>query len=112
MINEKGPFRVTRATLTATIWREGDVYVSLCPELGVASSGDTPDEALVELKEAVELYLENARQLGIWEDIRPAPLHLSAISPLSENGRVVLEYTSTPRTRNPMVIARGMWWSM
>jgi len=57
-------------TLTATIWREADSYVSLCPELGVSSYGDTPDEAVSMLKEAVELYLENARLLGIWEDIR------------------------------------------
>jgi predicted RNase H-like HicB family nuclease len=63
---------MTHVTLTGSIWREGNVYVSLCPELGVSSCGDTPDEALRMLKEAVELYLENARQLGIWEDVRPA----------------------------------------
>ena len=63
---------MTRATLTASIWRENDAYVSLCPELGVASCGDTPDEALAMLKEAVELYLENARHLGIWDDVRGA----------------------------------------
>jgi predicted RNase H-like HicB family nuclease len=63
---------MTHATLTATIWREASAYVSLCPELGVASCGDDPDEALAMLKEAVELYLENARELGIWEDVRPA----------------------------------------
>ena len=61
-----------RAILTATIWREENAYVSLCPELGVASCGDNPEEAMSMLKEAVELYLENAQKLGIWEDIRPA----------------------------------------
>jgi len=35
--------------LTATVWQEGDQYVSRCPELGVASCGDTPDQALEEL---------------------------------------------------------------
>lgn len=54
---------LTRATLTATIWQEEDAYVSFCPELGVASCGDSPDDALAMLKEAVELYLENARKL-------------------------------------------------
>lgn len=63
---------MTTATLTATIWREDSTYVSFCPELGVSSCGDTPDEALQMLKEAVELYIENAVQLGIWEDVRPA----------------------------------------
>ena len=47
------------ATLTATIWSEGASYVSVCPELGVASCGDSPEHALVMLREAVELYLEN-----------------------------------------------------
>ena len=61
-----------QATLTATIWQEDGAYVSLCPERGVASCGDTPGEALEMLKEAVELYLENARRLGIWDDIQPA----------------------------------------
>ncbi len=61
-----------RTTLTAAIWREGDSYVSHCPELGVASCGDTPESALAMLKEAVELYLDNAEKLGIWDDIKPA----------------------------------------
>jgi predicted RNase H-like HicB family nuclease len=63
---------MTHATLTASIWKEDGAYVSLCPELGVASCGDSPSEAVEMLKEAVELYLENARLLGIWDDIRPA----------------------------------------
>lgn len=59
-------------TLTAVIWREEKAYVSHCPELGVASCGDSPDHALAMLKEAVDLYLENAAQLGIWGDIEAA----------------------------------------
>jgi len=56
---------MSRATLTGVIWREGDAFVSHCPELGVASCGDTPDHALSMLKEAVDLYLANAQELGI-----------------------------------------------
>ncbi|WP_342678073.1 type II toxin-antitoxin system HicB family antitoxin, partial [Methanofollis sp. UBA420] len=59
-------------TLTAALWEEEKIYVSKCPEIGVASCGDTPDEALAHLKEAVELYLENAMALGMMEDIAPA----------------------------------------
>jgi predicted RNase H-like HicB family nuclease len=40
-------------------------YVSRCPELEVASFGYTPEEALENLKEAGELYLENAEELGL-----------------------------------------------
>jgi predicted RNase H-like HicB family nuclease len=49
--------------LSAVIWKEEAGFVSKCPELGVASAGDNPRQALKNLKEAVELYLENAREL-------------------------------------------------
>jgi len=45
--------------LTATIWKEPEGYVARCSELGVASAGDSPSEALANMKEATELYLEN-----------------------------------------------------
>lgn len=51
--------------LTAVIWQEGDDYVSLCPELGVSSCGSSLEEATAMLKEAVDLYLDNARELDI-----------------------------------------------
>jgi predicted RNase H-like HicB family nuclease len=40
--------------------KEGDMYVSLCPELDVASQGATVEEATANLKETVELFLESA----------------------------------------------------
>ncbi|WPF88899.1 type II toxin-antitoxin system HicB family antitoxin [Cyanobacterium aponinum AL20118] len=46
--------------LTAIIEKEGDSYVSLCPELDVASQGDTIEEARNNLKEALELFFETA----------------------------------------------------
>jgi len=42
----------------ATVWREGDWYVSQCMELDIASQGKTEEEALDNLKEALELYFE------------------------------------------------------
>ncbi len=45
---------------TAMIYREGDGYVALCPELDVASQGDSVEEALANLREAVELFIESA----------------------------------------------------
>ncbi len=53
----------------AVIWKEEEDYVSYCPELEVSSCGDSPEEALHNLKEAVELYLENAKELGMLEDV-------------------------------------------
>ena len=46
--------------LTAIIEKEGDGYVALCPELDVASQGDTIDEARRNIKEALELFFETA----------------------------------------------------
>ena len=46
--------------LTAIIEKEGDGYVALCPEVDVASQGDTVDEARENLKEALELFFEMA----------------------------------------------------
>jgi len=46
--------------LTALIEREGDGYVALCPELDVASQGDSIEEARDNLREALELFFETA----------------------------------------------------
>jgi len=46
--------------LTAVIEHEGDGYVSLCPELDIASQGKTMDEARDNLREALELFFECA----------------------------------------------------
>jgi predicted RNase H-like HicB family nuclease len=45
---------------TAMIERENAGYVSLCPELDIASQGDTVEEARSNLVEAIELFLETA----------------------------------------------------
>jgi predicted RNase H-like HicB family nuclease len=46
--------------LTAIIRREGDRFVALCPEIDVASQGDSIEEARNNLQEAIELFLECA----------------------------------------------------
>lgn len=60
-----------KITFTALIWEEDGIYVSKCPEIEVASVGDSPQEALENLKEAIELWLENAKALGLLEDYFP-----------------------------------------
>jgi predicted RNase H-like HicB family nuclease len=45
-------------TYTAVVHREEQWYVAECPEVGVVSQGKTIEEAVVNLKEATELYLE------------------------------------------------------
>lgn len=59
--------------LTAIIEREGDGYVSLCPELDIASQGHTIEDARDNLREALELFFETASpeeiQQRLHEDI-------------------------------------------
>ena len=45
---------------TAIIEREDDAYVALCPELDIASQGESVSEARNNLREAIELFLESA----------------------------------------------------
>ncbi|MBU2100872.1 type II toxin-antitoxin system HicB family antitoxin [Candidatus Micrarchaeota archaeon] len=53
--------------LSAIISKEDGEYVALCPELDVASQGDSIEEALTNLKEAVELYLEDEKEVKVSE---------------------------------------------
>jgi predicted RNase H-like HicB family nuclease len=56
-----------RQTLTAIIEREGNGYVALCPELDIASQGDSIEQARNNLREALELFFEAASQEEVKE---------------------------------------------
>jgi predicted RNase H-like HicB family nuclease len=63
---------------TAIIEREGDGYVALCPELDIASQGDTVEEARANLREALELFFETASE----EEIRtrlPSEVYVTSL---------------------------------
>ena len=45
-------------TFTASVWQEGEWYVAQALEVDVASQGKSADEALANLREAIELYFE------------------------------------------------------
>jgi predicted RNase H-like HicB family nuclease len=44
--------------MTAILHKEGDLYVAECPEVGTVSQGSSLDEAIANLREATELFLE------------------------------------------------------
>ena len=46
-------------TFAAVLRKEEDLYVAECPEIGTVSQGYTIEEAIANLKEATELYLED-----------------------------------------------------
>ena len=45
-------------TFSAVLHKEGNIYVADCPEVGTVSQGFTVEEALSNLREATEIYLE------------------------------------------------------
>lgn len=51
------------------IFKEGNQYVAVAPELNVSSFGNTKDEAKASLREAVELFLEECRRMSTLEEV-------------------------------------------
>ncbi len=65
--------------LTAAITPDGDWYVARCLDVEVASQGPTIDEALANLREALELYFEDQPAPDAPEPIvAPVEVRLSA----------------------------------
>ena len=58
-----------RIKLTEELWKEGGMYVSYCPELDIASCGETVEQAKKNLKEVVEINLEEAKKFGTLNDL-------------------------------------------
>lgn len=56
------------SVFTAIVHKEEDLYVAQCPEVGTASQGETIEEAVKNLQEATEVYLE---EFPITEVTRP-----------------------------------------
>ena len=56
---------MSKLTLTAVIHKEEDLHVAECPEVGTVSQGATIEEAIANLKEATELYLEEFQSENI-----------------------------------------------
>jgi predicted RNase H-like HicB family nuclease len=51
------------------IFKEGDVYVALSPELNVSSFGETIDDAKKSFKEALEAFIEECQEMGTLEEV-------------------------------------------
>lgn len=48
-----------KLTFSAILWKEGKLQIAWCPELDIASQGKNVEEALANLREAINLYLED-----------------------------------------------------
>ena len=51
------------------IFKEGDVYVALSPELNVSSFGDTIEDAKKSIKEAIEAFVEECGRMGTLDEV-------------------------------------------
>ena len=56
-------------SIKVEIFKENDLYVALSPELNVSSFGETIDEAKDSIKEAIELFLEECREMGTLDEV-------------------------------------------
>ena len=81
---------------TSHIFKEGEAFVSFCPELGVSSCGDTLEEARRRLVEAVRLFLEESQRMGTLEDI------------LREEGFVPTDSTGTSWSPPPLIASEHL----
>ena len=55
--------------LNVIVKQEDKGYSVICPELNVASQGETFEETIENIKEAVELHIESAEELGILDEV-------------------------------------------
>jgi len=69
---------MNRYQFTALLIREEPYYVARCVELGVVSQGETVESALANLREAVELFIEDIPQ----EELQTYTRRSSMVAPL------------------------------
>jgi len=53
--------------LTEEIWKEGNMYVSFCPELDIASCGEDVEQAKNNLLEAIVINIEETKKMGTFD---------------------------------------------
>ena len=70
-IKKRGQMKKTEGYVAVefVITKEGNQYSSWCPDLDIASCGDSPEDAVRELGDAVELYLDTLEKEGEREQV-------------------------------------------
>jgi len=53
-----------KVKVTEEIWKEGNMYVSYCPELDIASCGESVEESKKNLKEVISINFEECQKMG------------------------------------------------
>jgi len=65
----EGDLMLKNLVYRAEFFKEGDVYVGLCPELNVSSFGNSIEDAKDSLQEAVEAFIEECEDMGTLEEV-------------------------------------------
>ena len=60
---------MSRISLEIKVFKEGDAYVALCPELNVSSFGNDLENAKESLREALEAFLEECEAMGTLQEV-------------------------------------------
>ncbi|RCV64379.1 putative nuclease of the RNAse H fold, HicB family [Methanophagales archaeon] len=60
---------MTIISLEIKVFKDGDAYVALCPELNVSSFGDDIKSAKESLREALEAFLEECEAMGTLQEV-------------------------------------------
>ena len=55
--------------ISEQIWKEGNMYTAYCPELDVGSCGETVAKAQKNLREALEIFIDETARMGTLEEI-------------------------------------------
>jgi predicted RNase H-like HicB family nuclease len=85
--------------ITAIIEREGDGYVSLYPELDIASQGDTVEQARDNLRDALELFFETASTEEIKHRLHEEVfVNQVGVELHVQDGAIILERATTARS--------------
>ena len=58
-----------KLSVRVEVFKEGDVYVALSPELNVSSFGETIEDAKRSVQEAIEAFVEECERMGTLEDV-------------------------------------------
>jgi predicted RNase H-like HicB family nuclease len=58
-----------KISLKIEIFKEGDVYVALSPELNISSFGDTIEDAKKSVKEAIIAFIDECERMGTLKDV-------------------------------------------
>ena len=66
-----------KQSFSASIWQEGDLFVAQCLHIDIASQGPSEEEALDNLKEALELHFESPTSTDV-PDVRTVEVEIGA----------------------------------